>query len=288
MKYFLRLFSSEAFWAAPIATLLRGVHLAVLVALKRDDVIRIRFGSGTFRFHYRHGKRYGGGRGLFLYRENIEDLMRFGDRFLKVGDVVIDGGANQGVFTTAFASHVGPTGRVIAIEPMPYAVDRVKQNAALNAFDPLVHVVQRALSDAHETVTLDLSRGVGAASITNDYGGAETTEVETTTIDTLVAEQKLTKVDFIKLDIEGAELKALQGAKNTLSTCRPAICMEISVGSGSDVEEAAHHHLVSLGYDAYEFVQGKLEKLRKLTPPHVNVFYLPDAAQNDTGAMRPA
>ncbi len=288
MTYFLRLFSSEAFWAAPIATLFRGVHLAVLVLLKRDDVIRIRFGSGTFRFQYRHGKRYGGGRGLFLYRENIEDLMRFGDRFLKVGDVVIDGGANQGVFTTAFASQVGPTGRVIAIEPMGYAVDRVKQNAALNEMGELVHVVQRALSDAHETVTLDLSRGVGAASITNDYGRADTTDVETTTIDALVSDHKLSKVDFIKLDIEGAELKALLGAKNTLANSKPTICMEISVGSGSDVEEAAHHHLVSLGYDAYEFVQGKLMKLRKLKPPHVNVFYLPNEEQNNAGAIRPA
>jgi FkbM family methyltransferase len=279
MKYFLRLFSSEAFWAAPIATLVRGVHLAVLVALKRNDVISIRFGSKTFRFNYRHGKRYGGGRGLFLFRENIEDLMKFGDRFLKIGDVVIDGGANQGVFTTAFASYVGPSGRVIAIEPMPYAVERVKQNAALNDCGELVHVVERALSDQQETVTLDLSNGVGSASITNNYGGAETVEVETTTIDQLVADQELSEVNFIKLDIEGAELKALHGAQNTLADHRPMICMEISTGSGSNVEEAAHHHLESLGYDAYEFVQGKLTGLKKLAPPHANVFYLPQAHQ---------
>lgn len=284
MKYFLRLFSSDAFWRAPFATLLRAAHLGILVALKRDSVVAIRFGSQTFRFNYRHGKRYGGGRGLFLYRENIEDLMQFGDRFLSIGDVVIDGGANQGVFTTAFASYVGPTGRVVAIEPMPYAVERVKQNAALNDCGHIVDVTERALSDVAETVTLDLSHGVGAASITNDYGGSETAEVETIAIDALVAEKGLDRVDFIKLDIEGAELKALRGAEKTLRQHMPTICMEISTGSGSNVEEEAHHHLISLGYDAYEFVRGKLTVLRELSPPHANVFYLPQTNEPKSAA----
>lgn len=274
MRYFLRLFDSPGFWVAPFSTLLRALHLSVLVALKRSTVILIRFGSQPVRFNYIHGKRYGGGRGLFLLRENIEDLMTYGDRFMKRGDVVIDGGANQGVFTTSFGCYVGPEGRVIGIEPMAYAVERVRANACLNGIEGWVDVVQAGLSDSAGMATLDLTRGVGAASITNDYSGQETIEIETVTIDMLVNKHGLDRVDFIKLDIEGAELKALHGAAKTLEQFHPTLCLEISIGSGSDTEEAAHYHLLELGYQPFVFHGAQLQLLEGLDPPHVNVFYV--------------
>ena len=258
MQYFTKLFSSRGVRAAPVATLGRGLQLFALIAFKKGAVISVPFGGRSFRFNYVHGKAREGGRGLFLFREYIEDLMAHGDGFLRVGDVVIDGGANQGVFTTAFASYVSPNGKVIAIEPMEYAVQRIKGNVALNGLSDQVVVYQNALSNDAGTATLDLSLGVGPASITNDYGGKETMDVETKTIDQIVEEQKLDHVDFIKLDIEGAELKALLGAAATLAKFKPTVCLEISTGGEYGSERLAHDHMMTLGYTAFEFEDGTL------------------------------
>jgi len=154
--------------------------------------------------------------------------MEYGDQFISRGDVAFDGGANQGIYTTAFANYVGATGKVISIEPMKYAVDLIQKNCELNGLDN-VEIANAGLSDEIGTARLDLSEGVGSASITNDYGGEDVIEIETTTIDTLVEQFSLDRVDFIKLDIEGAELKALYGAKNTIEKLKPTSISSTSV-----------------------------------------------------------
>lgn len=271
--YILRFIRLRAFRHAPLKTLLRGLMLAGLILMRRGSVIRVKFGSTSFRFAYVHGKRHGGGRGIFLCRERIEDLMEFGDQFLRRGDVVIDGGANQGIFTTAFGNYVGRSGRVLAFEPMSYAVERIRQNCALNDLDN-VTVFEKGLSDTPGSATLDLFRGVGSASITNDYGSDSTQTIQSTTIDETLEGECVTRVDFRKLDIEGAELLALLGATRTIERDSPIICLEISSGSGADTEIIAHEHLLFLGYRAFEFHEAKLQPISKLKRHHANVFYM--------------
>jgi len=235
----------------------------------RGSTIHIPFGSSKFKFSYTHGKRHGGGRGIFVARQYIEDLMEYGDQFISRGDVAFDGGANQGIYTTAFANYVGATGKVISIEPMKYAVDLIQKNCELNGLDN-VEIANAGLSDEIGTARLDLSEGVGSASITNDYGGEDVIEIETTTIDTLVEQFSLDRVDFIKLDIEGAELKALYGAKNTIEKFNPRFCLEVT----SDTGVEAHEHLINLGYAGYVFVEGQLEQVGQLNLPYPNIFYM--------------
>lgn len=273
--YLLRLLRMRAFQRAPVTLILRAIHLAFLILTGGGKIIHVRFGSSVFKFQYVHGQKFGGGRGIFLNRGQVEDLMEFGDQFLKRGNVVIDGGANQGVFTTAFANYVGPDGHVIAVEPMPYAVDHIKNNCRINDLSN-VTVFQNALSDREADVTLDFSRGVGAASITNDYGGADTIDVTTATIDAIVAECGVDKVDFIKLDIEGAELLALHGARDTIAQSRPVICLEISSYGADGADRAAHEFLLEQGYAAFEFKAARLEPFGAMNPPHPNVFYIPE------------
>lgn len=266
----------RAFKRAPLITIVRGLHLGLLILLRAGSVIAVRFGSTRFRFNYVHGQRFGGGRGVFLSRERIEDLMEFGDQFLRRGDTVIDCGANQGVFTTAFATYVGSQGRVLAFEPMKYACDLIEKNLSLNGLENTM-VVNAAVSDREGTATLDVSHGVGAASISNDYGGAETVQVETVTIDEVVQIRELGPVNFMKLDIEGAELIALRGAARTIARDRPIVCLEISGHDSSDADVAAHEHMLSLGYAPFVFEDDHLVAMREIDPPHPNVFYLDPA-----------
>ena len=273
MSYLRTVLRSTAFKKKPVRTLKNALKLCLDLATKRGRVLDVSYGGKSFKFQYTHGAKHGGGRGIYVFREHIEDLMEYGHQFLSDGDVVIDGGANQGVFTTAFASKVGASGRVIAFEPMEYAVAKIHKNLTLNGFENTT-VIQKGLSDKTGSATLDLGRGVGSASITNDYGGGNTVTIETTNIDTEVANLNIDRLDFIKLDIEGAELMALHGARETIDKYHPTICMEISVGSGSDQEIKAHEHLLGLGYEAFEFVNGELCKMTTLNPPIPNVFYI--------------
>lgn len=269
LGYYLWVFKSDAFKKRPFVTIQRAVQLAIHIALKRDAIIRVVFGSTNFQFHYRNGKRHAGGRGLYLFRENIEDLMRHGDQFLRRGDVVIDCGANQGIFTTAFARYVGETGKVIAFEPMRYAVALIEQNLAINNAKNC-HVIQGAVSNVVGVSRFDLSAGVGSASLVQDHGGRDVIEVPTTTIDKALAGIGITHVDFMKLDVEGAELLALEGAAELFLRCKPTICLEISEG---DEVGGAHDRLIGQGYTAYHFVDNELVKLVRAKPA-TNVFYI--------------
>lgn len=253
-------------------TLMRALNLGFLIIRKKSQVINIKFGSAVFKFNYRHGERHQGGRGIFLYREKIESLMEYGDRFMRFGGTCIDGGANQGIFTIAFSNYVGLKGKVVAIEPMPYACAMIKDNLELNELENTI-VYEGALSDAPGEAMLDFSTGVGSASIVKDFGGEKLQHVRTYTIDEIVELESIEHVDFIKLDIEGAELKGLIGAQDTLTNFGPVVCLEVNsvVEGGQDLE--AHNYMLSNGYTPYIFDSNKLIEPRPFKPPYINVFY---------------
>ena len=61
----------------------------------------------NIRFLFLPLKKFMGGRGIFLYREEIEPLLKYGYKFINMGDTVLDGGANQGIYTLSFGKKVG-------------------------------------------------------------------------------------------------------------------------------------------------------------------------------------
>ena len=264
-KYYTKIFASPRFWKHPFSTSARVISLLGLILFKKDRVISLPFGSANFKFNYRHGERHQGGRGIYIYRRNIEELMLFGDRFLKIGATCIDGGANQGIYTLAFASYVGSTGKVVSVEPMPYACKYIKENVSLNNFNNVV-VSENALSNEVGTATLDYSTGVGSASIFKEFGGSNTQDVKTTTIDELFREHDLKTVDFIKLDIEGA--------KHVLDTYAPIVCLEVSDVEDAENEGSAHFAMIRRGYSPYVFNGSELVPAEPFIPPYMNVFYI--------------
>ena len=255
----------------------RIIALSFLIILQRKRRFLVNFGDSPFFFEFKDHGSHKGGRGLFLFRDRIEDLMRFGHQFVKPGDVCIDGGANQGVYTLAFLARVGSGGAVVAIEPMDYCINMITESAKLNGFESPI-TVHAALSNQRGTAVLDFSGGVGFGSIVRDFGNTDTLEVNTTTIDAVVDSANLKKVDFIKLDIEGAELLALEGATKTLGNLRPTICLECE----NDRVLQVSKYLEDFGYHGFVFdSNGMLIKLDlrgegNILPANTNqVFYIP-------------
>ena len=142
-------------------------------------------------------------------------------RILEPGMVVLDVGANIGWYTLMCAHAVGPTGRVHAFEPVPEEVDRLRRNVRLNALSQ-VSVHEVAVSDAVGVTCIGETRDAGAT-----WVGEGDREVRTTTLDAFVDRQRLSRVDFVKMDIEGAEVLALRGAQRLLRELRPRLMVEV-------------------------------------------------------------
>ncbi|KPQ01796.1 MAG: FkbM family methyltransferase [Idiomarinaceae bacterium HL-53] len=131
------------------------------------------------------------------------------------GNVVIDVGAYTGGSAIAFRRAVSRKGSVIAMEPSPTNFKRLKLTKLLG-----IHPVCAGASDVRMQSRL---REAGGSSTL----GAEGTEVELLPIDYLVTSMRLPTVDLIKYDVEGHEMPALLGAKETLERFRPIIQLSI-------------------------------------------------------------
>lgn len=181
--------------------------------------------------------------------------------FLKPGMIVVDGGANMGLYTLFAARRVGAKGRVLAIEPSAREFGRLSAHVRMNA---LGNVRCRNVALGKEVTAADLKVAAEWNAGHNTlgefgYDGVElnrTERVKVVPLDMLIREQGLGRIDLIKLDIEGAEYDALRGAEDTLRRFRPALLLELAERSlrhqGHDVEEI-RNLLDACGYDLYGF-----------------------------------
>jgi FkbM family methyltransferase len=174
-----------------------------------------------------------------------------GNRGERRGDIVLDCGANVGVYTrTALASGAK---LVVAIEPAPENVECLRRNLAQEIAAGKVILYPKGVWDKDDTLELHRDpKNSARDSLFKLAGDAiETIQVPLTTIDKLVTELKLDRVDFIKMDIEGAERNAVLGAKETLRKFKPR--MALCVYHKSDDPIAIPRAVLDLapGYQVY-------------------------------------
>jgi len=143
----------------------------------------------------------------------------------EAGDRIIDAGACVGDTAVAFAARVGPAGRVFAFDPLPVHVTASRYNLEQNAFHARSAVVPLAVGSATSNANLKLTQETGVLPGFSIIG--QEAKIPMTTIDDFVAAEKPGRIDFIKMDIEGAELAALQGAAATLVRDRPKLAISL-------------------------------------------------------------
>lgn len=144
-------------------------------------------------------------------------------RVLRPGDTFLDVGANMGFFTLLAARLVGPAGRVIAVEPSPWAADRLAATLAENGIRH-VTLVRAALGERPGSLELHMPRHVGNHTPTMVAAGADTEPltVPVRTLDALLEELDVPRIDAMKMDVEGFEPAVLRGAPSTLADGRIA------------------------------------------------------------------
>ncbi len=161
----------------------------------------------------------------FNLAELAMGLYEFGGLRVRPGDVVLDCGANVGVYTR-HALEAGAA-LVVAIEPLPENLICLRRNLAAEIADGRVILIPKGVWNREEFLEIHVNSGsTAAASVVMGRGERERkVEIPLTTIDQLVQDLKLERVDFIKMDIEGAETNALRGAANTLREWRPRLAI---------------------------------------------------------------
>ncbi|MFN7922924.1 MAG: FkbM family methyltransferase [Bryobacteraceae bacterium] len=155
-----------------------------------------------------------------------EELHNAADQ-VKRGDVVLDCGAHVGVFT--FRALRRGASKVVAIEPDPSNVECIRRNFKLEIDEGRVVVMPVGVWSKEGTMQLSLGQGhnTGLNSLVMQQGGSSI-EVPVKTVDQLVAELGLKRVDYIKMDIEGAEREALRGAAATIRSHGPTIMLDLN------------------------------------------------------------
>lgn len=173
---------------------------------------------------------------------------------------MIDAGANEGAYTIYAAARIGPAGRVMAIEPSPRELERLRANLELNNAAN-VTVVPAALAERPGQVELQIAEDAHAGQNTfgsfvyPGVGSSGQVGVTATTIDMLVDEHGLDRVDVIKLDLEGAEERALTGARQTLRRFRPLLVLEAAEASLARQGGSAAAVNALLAEDGYRILQ---------------------------------
>ncbi len=133
---------------------------------------------------------------------------------VKKGDIVLDIGANIGYYTLIFARLVGEKGRVYAFEPDPVNFALLKRNIEINGYKNIV-LIEKAVSDQSGKVQLFLcEENKGDHRIYNSGDNRTMINVESVSLDDYFDQKQ--QIDFIKMDIQGAEGLALQGMKGIL------------------------------------------------------------------------
>jgi FkbM family methyltransferase len=212
---------------------------------------------------------------LGTYEKELQKLLV---RTLRPGDVVWDIGANVGFFTLLAARLVRPGGCVVAIEPQPRNLELLWRHLVLNAVTGAT-VVEGAVSDAPGTAAFDTAGSPSMGHLTAGEGIAVTVH----TIDGLVA-GGVPAPRVIKMDIEGAESRALAGAAHTLARHRPLLLLSTH---GHAQHDACWTMLEAAGYRLTLRRDGSADGQYEVVAAPLQPAASDSSARTDAISMRP-
>lgn len=183
------------------------------------------------------------------------------EKIIKKGDVVIDVGAFvDGWYTLFPAALVGEEGHVYSFEPAPEYYKRLKENIALNKLKNIT-LVKKGVYDKAKTLSFYVAEG--RSSLLKEQAesykktAAPKVTIQTVTLDSFITFNKIKKVSFIKVDVEGVEMNVLRGAIKTLKRMHPNLIIEIvdeQLKLGGSSKKEVITFLENLGYSTYAFM----------------------------------
>lgn len=189
-----------------------------------------------------------------FFPKNYEtDNMEFIRNNISEGMTVIDIGAHIGLYTIAMGKIVKGSGKIYSFEPTPATFKVLQKNIHLNEMNNIVRPLNKAVSDTEGTTTFYINdTGVcNSNSLAKNNNKGIGINVALTSIDKLVETEKISFIDIIKIDAEGAEYSVLKGSEKTLRKFRPKIILGLhpkSIENFGDSLILIYDFISTLGY----------------------------------------
>lgn len=202
------------------------------------------------------------------------------------GDTIFDIGANIGWYTNHLAKKL-PNSKIYSFEPIPETFNVLKNNTELNKSDNII-LNNIALSSKIEKITFYYSpTATGASSLVNitENENIQKLECETNTLDNYFETRNIDKIDFIKCDVEGAELLVFKGGINIIKKFKPIIFTEMLRKWAAKFDYHPNdiiNFFSEIGYDCYYSQKGKLVSINEVKDDtsETNFFFIYNSHQN--------
>jgi FkbM family methyltransferase len=157
------------------------------------------------------------------WEQAVQKVYDYPSAHVSRGDIVIDCGAHIGGFTR-MALRAGAR-MVVAIEPEKANIIAFRRNFAEELKSGTVILIEKGVWNKAGRLSLHLSNTGDSHSVAINQNAGKDQSIEVTTIDFLMTSLKIPRVDFIKMDIEGAELNALQGSRQAMKRWHPRLAI---------------------------------------------------------------
>ncbi|MBC1223258.1 FkbM family methyltransferase [Nostoc sp. UCD121] len=244
----------KAFKESPLKVTYRLIYWWIVCQLSIPQTIS--FKKWNVRFFVPPGFYRTGNTSLFVFRESYEPELDYIKRSLSSGEVFIDAGANCGIYTLLASKLVGDSGKVLSFEPGIESIKNIERNLEINAVTN-VKLFKVALSEQEGTAKLYHIENAPTSYSLGSEESEETSfeEVPTTTIDHVLAHEGIERVDFIKIDVEGAEELVFRGATSLFSHMKPKVIFEISSKTSGRLNlsyDGAFNFLKGIGYQFFK------------------------------------
>lgn len=167
---------------------------------------------------------------LLVFGSHEPDTTKFVSNYIKNEMICVDIGANIGYYSILYNKKVGKTGKVISIEPSPINFRFLRKNLENQQIKNFI-CLNVACGDIEGNVEFCLDSRANKCFVIDNNSqippNSKIISVPVKTVDNIIANEKLEKVDFIKIDVEGYELNTIQGSLNTIRKFKPTVQIEI-------------------------------------------------------------
>lgn len=171
---------------------------------------------------------------------------------VRPGDVCLDAGSHVGHVSLIISRLVGPEGRVFAVDPLGENIETLRKSMGFNGVRN-IELIQTALGESTGSAFGDIHANVSMARLSSEASSeGKGQSFPITTVDALAERYAMSRLDWIKVDVDGFEFKLLLGAKETLRRLKPKLLLEIHGFISRTLGSEIYDFLTPLGYRFFE------------------------------------
>ena len=232
--------------------------------LMPDKFYLINYSGGKIYLNFREGVMT---REVLLGMYETSKINLF-KRILKPDMTIIDIGAHRGFFSFLSAKLMEDKGKIYSIEPDSVNLSRLKKGLRANKYNS-IKIIQLAISNKNGFLKLYKGDKSGHHSLTEDMGYGSTV-VKVQKLDDFIKENKIKKVDLIKVDVEGADVEVIEGAQELLKQENLKIIMDIhnidrrklfNIFSKNNCSISKYNSFKTTKIDEKEFINSKINEI---------------------------